>query len=135
MSFTVGGSGVAVYPPGATFGPRRLEDFEFVWLLQGTAEWRYDQGSIALGPSSLLLGRPGMTDSFLWDRNRPTRHGYLHSGWTGGRRPCPILPAGRRCGRCPTTIRSDPCCVTCSTSSKTEPAAIRGSSRRCSGCC
>src|SRR5215203_2036804 len=78
MRLTVNGSGVAIYPPGATFGPRRLEDFEFVWLLQGTAEWRYGQGGIALGPSSLLLGRPGMTDSFLWDRNRPTRHGYLH---------------------------------------------------------
>ena len=78
MSLTVGGSGVAVYPPGTTFGPRRLEDFEFVWLLQGTAEWRYDEGGIALGPSSLLLARPDMTDSFLWDRSRPTRHGYLH---------------------------------------------------------
>jgi AraC family transcriptional regulator len=78
MSLTVSGSGVAVYPPGATFGPRRLEDFEFVWLLQGTAEWRYDQGSIALGPNSLLLGRPGFQDSFIWDRTRSTRHAYLH---------------------------------------------------------
>ena len=78
-SLTVSGSGVAVYPPGATFGPRRLEDFEFVWLLQGTAEWRPDQGSsIPLGPNSLLLGRPGITDSFIWDRTRPTRHAYLH---------------------------------------------------------
>src|SRR4029450_1852982 len=75
---TVRGCGVAVYPPGATFGPRRLEDFEFVWLLQGTAEWLYDLGSIALGPNSLLLGRPGITDSFVWDRTRPTRHAYLH---------------------------------------------------------
>ena len=75
---TVSGCGVAVYPPGATFGPRRLEDFEFVWLLQGTAEWLYDLGSIALGPNSLLLGRPGITDSFVWDRTRPTRHAYLH---------------------------------------------------------
>ncbi len=78
MSLTVRGSGVAVYPPGATFGPRRLPDFEFVWLLQGTAEWRYDQGSITLRPHCLLLGRPGMQDSFRWDRSRPTRHAYLH---------------------------------------------------------
>ncbi len=78
VRLTVSGSGVAVYPPGATFGPRRLADFEFVWLLQGTAEWRYDQGSIALGPNSLLLGRPGVQDSFIWDRTRPTRHAYLH---------------------------------------------------------
>jgi AraC-like DNA-binding protein len=78
MRLTVSGSGIAVYPPGATFGPRRLQDFEFVWLLQGTAEWRYDQGSIALGPNCLLLGRPGITDAFAWDRTRPTRHAYLH---------------------------------------------------------
>ena len=58
MNLTVSGSGVAVYPPGATFGPRRLPDFEFVWLLQGTAEWHYEDGSIALGTNSLLLGRP-----------------------------------------------------------------------------
>jgi AraC family transcriptional regulator len=78
MTLAISGSGVAVYPPGATFGPRRLPDFEFVWLLQGTAEWRYEQGSIALGTNSLLLGRPGMRDSFVWDRARPTRHAYLH---------------------------------------------------------
>jgi AraC family transcriptional regulator len=74
----ISGWGVATYPPGATFGPRRLEDFEFVWLLQGTAEWRYELGSIPLGANSLLLGRPGITDSFIWDRTRPTRHAYLH---------------------------------------------------------
>jgi AraC family transcriptional regulator len=78
MSLTVSGCGVAVYPPGATFGPRRLPDFEFVWLLQGTAEWRCELGSVALGPSSLLLGRPGLQDSFVWDPSRPTRHAYLH---------------------------------------------------------
>jgi AraC family transcriptional regulator len=78
MTITLGGSGVAVYPPGATFGPRRLPDFEFVWLLQGTARWRYDQGSIDLRPGSLLLGRPGTVDSFVWDRTVPTRHAYLH---------------------------------------------------------
>jgi AraC family transcriptional regulator len=78
MSLTVSGCGVAVYPPGATFGPRRLPDFEFVWLLQGTAEWRCELGSVALGPRSLLLGRPGLRDSFVWDRGRPTRHAYLH---------------------------------------------------------
>jgi len=80
MILTISGSGVAVYPPGATFGPRRLEDFEFVWLLQGTAEWCYDQGRIALGPNRLLLGRPGIQDSFVWDRTRPTRHSSERPG-------------------------------------------------------
>jgi AraC family transcriptional regulator len=78
VSLSVSGCGVAVYPPGATFGPRRLPDFEFVWLLQGAAEWRHQQGSIELTTDSLLLGRPGMVDSFAWDRATPTRHAYLH---------------------------------------------------------
>ncbi len=91
---TVGGSGVAVYPPGATFGPRRLPDFEFVWLLQGAAEWRYEQGgSVTLRPSCLLLARPGMRDSFVWDRTKPTRHAYLHFRLAGEleRLPDPAL--------------------------------------------
>jgi AraC family transcriptional regulator len=78
VSLSVSGCGVAVYPPGATLGPRRLPDFEFVWLLQGAAEWRHQQGSIELTTDSLLLGRPGMVDSFVWDRATPTRHAYLH---------------------------------------------------------
>jgi hypothetical protein len=85
---------VAVYPPGATFGPRRLPDFEFVWLLQGTAEWRYEQGgSVTLRPSCLLLARPGMRDSFVWDRTKPTRHAYLHFRLAGEleRLPDPAL--------------------------------------------
>jgi AraC family transcriptional regulator len=99
MTLAVTGSGVAVYPPGATFGPRRLPDFEFVWLLQGTAEWRYDQGAITLGTNCLLLGRPGMRDSFVWDRARPTRHAYLHFRLDGRleRLPDPALwPLVRR---------------------------------------
>jgi AraC family transcriptional regulator len=93
MSLTVNGAGVAVYPPGATFGPRRLTDFEFVWLLQGAAEWRYEQGGITLGPRSLLLARPGMRDSFLWHPTRPTRHAYLHFALDGAlpRLPDPAL--------------------------------------------
>ncbi|HEX6675541.1 MAG TPA: helix-turn-helix transcriptional regulator [Actinomycetes bacterium] len=49
-----------------------------MWLLQGTAEWRHQHGSIDLTTDSLLLGRPGMVDSFAWDRARPTRHAHLH---------------------------------------------------------
>jgi AraC-like DNA-binding protein len=99
MTLTISGAGVAVYPPGATFGPRRLPDFEFVWLLHGTAEWRYDQGSITLGTNCLLLGRPGMRDSFVWDRARPTRHAYLHfrlDGWLTGLPDPALWPLVRR---------------------------------------
>jgi AraC-like DNA-binding protein len=66
------------YPPGATFGPRTLDDFELVWLLSGSAVWRCGDAVEELGPGSLLLGRPGMRDSYTWDRYRTTRHAYVH---------------------------------------------------------
>lgn len=77
---------MAHYPPGATFGPRVLADFEFVWLLRGSAQWRYaddDQVSEgdharALRPGTLLLARPGMRDHFTWDAERPSVHAYVH---------------------------------------------------------
>jgi AraC-like DNA-binding protein len=82
------GPTVAHYPAGATFGPRTLTDFEFVWLLSGSARWEYattegpapgrgTQG-MALRPGTLLLARPGMRDRFCWDRDRPSLHAYVH---------------------------------------------------------
>ena len=34
--------GTATYEPGATFGPRVLEDFELVWILAGHARYIVD---------------------------------------------------------------------------------------------
>jgi AraC-like DNA-binding protein len=71
-------SGIAVYPPGATFGPRRMRDFEFVWMIEGDAEYRW-RDRIAEAPAgSILLCRPGAVDFFRWDPLRRTRHGYFH---------------------------------------------------------
>lgn len=69
------------YPPGATYGPRTLTDFELVWLLRGSARWRChspDSHQLDLEPGSLLLARPGMRDSYVWDRQQTTRHAYIH---------------------------------------------------------
>lgn len=73
-----GSVGVATYPPGATFGPRSLRDFEFVWLLAGDAEYRRDDEAVPVPQGSLLLCRPGVTDAFRWDERRRTRHGHFH---------------------------------------------------------
>jgi AraC family transcriptional regulator len=70
--------GQADYPPGATFGPRVLSDFELVWIVQGDVVWRCGDVEHALGPSSVVLCRPKMRDAFEWDRKRRTRHGYVH---------------------------------------------------------
>lgn len=78
---------VATYPPGATFGPRRLRDWEFVWMVEGDAEYRRDDGNGEVAYSapegSLVLCQPETTDFFRWDPVRRTRHAYFHFELTG----------------------------------------------------
>jgi AraC-like DNA-binding protein len=72
------GHGLVVYPPGATFGPRVLHDFEFVWILNGEVTYEADGQAHACPPGSLVLGRPGTRESYRWDARRQTRHAYVH---------------------------------------------------------
>ena len=87
---SVGGAGVVQvvdYQPGSSFGPRELDDFEFLWLLQGTAVWTVHRGAtaaarsgrtITLAPGTLLLAPAGALDSFRWDRDVVSRHAWAH---------------------------------------------------------
>ncbi|TDE09067.1 helix-turn-helix transcriptional regulator [Jiangella asiatica] len=77
------GPTVADYPPGSTFGPRLARTYEFVWILSGSATWLWDGMTVPLAPGTLLLVRPGMRDTFRWDRRRPTRHAYVHFRLSG----------------------------------------------------
>ncbi len=70
--------GVASYPPGATYGPRQMRDWEFVWLLQGDAEYTWGEATTLAPEGSFVLCRPGETDFFRWDRAKRTRHAYVH---------------------------------------------------------
>jgi AraC family transcriptional regulator len=72
------GSGIAIYPPGATYGPRVMREFEFVWMIEGDAEYRWGDHVIPAPVGSLVLCRPGATDFFAWDRRRRTRHAFFH---------------------------------------------------------
>lgn len=72
------GYGVATYPPGATFGPRRMRDWELVWLMQGDAEYRWGESNVVAPEGSVVLCRPGATDFFQWDLHRRTRHAFVH---------------------------------------------------------
>jgi AraC family transcriptional regulator len=67
----------ADYPPGTGLPSRVIEDFEFVWMLQGVAQFTADE-DIALEPGELLLVPPGVRHRFQWDQARPSRHGYVH---------------------------------------------------------
>ncbi len=82
---------VAVYPAGVSFGPRTLGDFEFVWLLEGDAVWQVDGTDVPAPQGTLVLGRPGMRDGFIWDRARPTTHGFIHFAITAGLQLLPSL--------------------------------------------
>lgn len=72
------GYGVATYPPGATFGPRAMREYEFVWIIEGDAEYQWGDRTVAAPAGAVVLCRPGATDAFRWDRQRRTRHGYFH---------------------------------------------------------
>lgn len=92
--------GVATYPPGATYGPRRLGDHEFVWVIEGEVEYRSDGRLVAAPPGSLILCQPGSVDFFRFDPGRRTRHAYFHfrvvsvpTAWP----PAPSWPIMRAC--------------------------------------
>jgi AraC family transcriptional regulator len=76
---------LADYPASAVFGPRRLRDFEFVWVLRGSARWTIaDSGAeFLLRPGVLALASVGTTDSYRWDPDRPSTHAYVHFELTG----------------------------------------------------
>jgi len=88
------GPSTVEFPPGATFGPRRLDDFELVWVLSGSASCTIhlpveepdkepddesgERRRFELRPGMLLLSRPGMTDTYRWRDDGPSRHAYVH---------------------------------------------------------
>jgi len=71
-------TGLAIYPPGATFGPRHLQDWEFVWIIDGDTEYTSDGVTVACPPGSVVLCRSRVVDGFRWDPEKRTRHGYFH---------------------------------------------------------
>lgn len=92
---------VHTYPAGATFGPRRMQDYEFVWILLGSATWQHYQPvqqELSLRPGQLALARPGTIDSYRWDPRQETVHAYVHFAVTdpGSLPPAETWPATRR---------------------------------------
>jgi AraC family transcriptional regulator len=91
---------LAYYPPGASYGPRTLTDFELVWLRTGSAQWRGsgECAHLLLAPGDMLLIPPGTRDEFRWDREVPTRHGYVHFRADPGPASMPVLRRGQAHG-------------------------------------
>jgi len=76
--FLLGAAGVAAYPPGATFGPRLLFDFEFLWIITGSAKCKFDELEIEAPAGTVLLGRPGIKDRYDWDTKERTLLAFFH---------------------------------------------------------
>lgn len=76
--FLLGAAGIAAYPPGATFGPRLLFDFEFIWLITGSAKCQFNDHLIDAPAGTVLLARPGMTDRYDWDTKERTLLAFFH---------------------------------------------------------
>lgn len=77
---------VAEYQPGATFGPRTLQDYELVWLLSGSATWQLDHRindewvseTHRLRPGTITLAQTGQRDRYQWDSRHRSQHAYVH---------------------------------------------------------
>jgi len=74
---------IAHYPPGATFGPRELHEFELVWILSGSAVWTIhhpdgmDENFVLL-PGTVSLARAGSRESYAWDPVNYSAHAWVH---------------------------------------------------------
>ena len=70
--------GLADYPSGGVLGPRTMPDYEILWIERGECRWEFDGESQACPPGSVLMCTPGMRDTWHWDPEAMTRHGYVH---------------------------------------------------------
>ncbi|MEK7413764.1 MAG: AraC family transcriptional regulator [Planctomycetota bacterium] len=91
LRFTISSHGLVTYPAGATFGPRRLSDFEFVWIVEGNAVWQVDGKDVPAPAGTVILARPQMRDGFRWDPHHRTRHGFFHFSFNQGSATLPPL--------------------------------------------
>lgn len=65
-------------PPRATYGPRQMLDYEFVWMVRGRATYHWADCTVEVPEGAVVLCRPGAEDAFDWDPAQRSLHGYLH---------------------------------------------------------
>src|ERR1041384_2796958 len=86
-------AGIVSWPAGATLGPRALDQFEFVWIIEGGGIIHYDEHAIGAAPGTILLCRPGMKDRYDWGGKERTLHGFFHFRCELPKRGWPSLSA------------------------------------------
>ncbi|MFC0680120.1 helix-turn-helix transcriptional regulator [Lysobacter korlensis] len=81
---------ISSYSPGARFGPRRMTDYELVWMLTGSARWTVRRPSATMGaaeehlasvrlePGTVALGIRGTDELYEWDAVHGASHAWVH---------------------------------------------------------
>lgn len=71
-------AGITVDPPGATYGPRLLDHYEFIWIMEGDATIHFDKQVIKAPEGTVLLRRSGVKDYYEWSATKHTVHAFVH---------------------------------------------------------
>jgi AraC family transcriptional regulator len=74
--------GFGTFLAGETLGPRTLADYELVWIINGHVVYHADDQNYDAPPGALILARPGVRESYTWDRRSTTRHAFFHFSFT-----------------------------------------------------
>lgn len=72
--------GEALYQPGEILGPRELQDFELVYIIEGEVAYETGGQSYTIAPGGFVLSHPGISETYRWDVVKRTRHAFLHFG-------------------------------------------------------
>ncbi len=70
--------GAVTYPAGARLPRRRMLDYEFVGILRGQTAYQRGSALYPAPPGSMILSRPGVWESYVWDPANATSHIYFH---------------------------------------------------------
>ncbi|VGO20403.1 helix-turn-helix domain-containing protein [Pontiella sulfatireligans] len=70
--------GEVVYQPGECLNPRRLTDYECVFIISGTVTYIADGKKLQAPAGSIILSVPGTLEQYIWDTVQPTRHAFFH---------------------------------------------------------
>jgi AraC-like DNA-binding protein len=71
------GKDIIRYPPGATYGPRINDNYEFIWIVRGNCRIEIDGRSYDSPPNSVFLLQPRQRIFFEWDKTQTTVQGYI----------------------------------------------------------
>lgn len=85
------GVGYSIYAPGTSFGPYTVLPYELVWIDEGDASLTANGQTYELSPNTVILSRPGDRNTYHWDPEHTTRHGYLYFSTATADPPAPQL--------------------------------------------